>query len=195
MMDTTIKRFESGVHDTQECGLNKSGYTAVDSVFGYADVHKLSSSILQSSSRPLLHCRKRSFSSSEGLVYIFMKLTKTMSSICTYVLLLSRDMPVSSTFKSIIEASASATNIVVTIIELGGSFHIDLYFMHIRLSHQVDSFRSLQSFIARCSLGNRIIVIGYPSLPESYMQIINSLDVTMWCAPAPRHLTYSNGTN
>jgi hypothetical protein len=190
-MDTTLKRFESGVHDKGECGLNKSGYAAIDSAVEYTDVHRLNSCMISSSSRPLMHSRKRSFFSSEGLVYIFMKLTKIMPGICTYVLLLTRDMPVSQTFKSIIEASASKGNIVISIIELGGTFAIDLYFMDIHLSHQLDSFVSLKSFIVQSGWGSKIVVIGYPALPDQYIDIANSIDTVMWCAPASRHLTYS----
>jgi hypothetical protein len=191
-MDTTLKRFESGVHDKGECGLNKSGYAAIDSAVDYTDVHRLNSCMISSSSRPLMHSRKRSFLSSEGLVYIFMKLMKIMPGICTYVLLLTRDMPVSQTFKSIIEASAAKGNIIISVIELGGKFSIDLYFMHIHLSHQLDSFVSLKSFIVQSGWGSKIVVIGYPALPDQYMEIANSIDTVAWCAPASRHLTYSS---
>lgn len=190
-MDTTIKRFESGVHDRGECGQNKSGYAAIDAAIGHADVHRLNSCIISSSSRPLMHSRKRSFLSSEGLVYIFMKLTKMMPSICTYVLLLTREMPVSQTFKSIIEGCASRGNIVISVIELSGVFTIDLYFMEVHLFHQVDSYDSLKSFIIQSGLGNKIIVVGYPALPQEYIDIANSIDTMVWCAPASRHLTYS----
>lgn len=191
-MDTTVKRFESGVHEEQQCGLNKSGYAAIDSAYNYCDVHNLSSSTIQSSSRPLLHCRKRSFSSSEGLVYIFMKLVRVMSSACTYILLLSREMPVSSTMKSIIEASASKSNVIVVVVELNGVFQIDVHFMNIHISHTVDSFRSLKSFLVESGLTNKIVVIGYPSMPDSSMDISNSLETILWCVPASRHLTYSS---
>lgn len=190
-MDTTLKRFESGVHDKGECGLNKSGYAAIDSAVEYTDVHRLNSCIISSSSRPLMHSRKRSFLSSEGLVYIFMKLTKIMPGICTYVLLLTREMPVSQTLKSIIKASASKGNLIISVIEVGGTFVIDLYFMDIHLPHQADSFVSLKSFIVQSAWGNKIVVIGYPALPDKYIEIANSIDTVAWCAPASRHLTYS----
>jgi hypothetical protein len=191
-MDTTVKRFESGVHDKGECGLNKSGYAAINSAIEYVDVHRLNSCMISSSSRPLMHSRKKSFLSSEGLVYIFMKLMKVMSGICTYVMLLTRDMPVSQTFKSMIEASALEGNIIISIIELGGKFAIDLYFMNIHLSHQLDSFVSLKSFIVQSGWGNKIVVIGYPALPDEYIDLANSIDTSVWCAPASRHLTYSS---
>lgn len=191
-MDTTLKKFESGVHDRQECGSNKSGYAAINSAYNTTDVHKLSSCIIQSSSRPLLHCRKKSFLSSDGLIYIFMKLTKIMPGICTYLMLLSRDTHISATLKSIIEASASAGNVIVTIVDLGGTFSIELYFMDIRLYHHANSFHSLKSFLINSGLTNKIIAIGYPTLPDRHMDIVNSLDTAMWCVPATRHLTYSS---
>lgn len=188
----TVKRFESGVHDQSECGLNKSGYAAIDSTIGHVDVHKLSSCIIQSTSRPLLHHKKRSFLSSDGLIYIFMKLMKNMPSICTYILLLSREMPVSMTLRSIIEASALASNIIVVVIELGGVFSIDIYFMDIHISHRVESCQSLKRFLVQSGLADKVIIIGYPSLPDSYIEIVNSMNTMMWCAPASRHLTYSS---
>lgn len=191
-MDTIITRFESGVHNQDACGLNKSGYAAIDSAFEYTDVHKLSSCVFQSSSRPLMHSRKKPFSSSEGLVYMFIKLIRNSPNICTYVFLLSREMPISSTFKSIIEASASASNIIVTVIELSGVFSIDVYFRDIHISHKVDSFNSLKEFLKRSCLINKVMIIGYPSFTSSYIEIANSLDTMFWCAPATRHLTYSS---
>jgi hypothetical protein len=191
-MDVIIKRFEAGVHERNECGMNRNGYAAIDSIFECADVHKLNSCIMQSSSRPLMHCKKKQFSSSEGLVYIFMKLKRVIPRACTYILLLSRDMPISSTLKSVIDASALASNVIVTVIEFNGVFSIEIYFANIHMIHTVDSPKSLKSFLVNSGLSNRIVVVGYPSLPESHMDIVNQLNTMLWCAPATRHLTYSS---
>lgn len=193
-MDTTIRRFESGVHDAGTCGANKNGFAAIDATFEHSDVHKLSSFNFQSSMRPLMHFRKRSFYSSDGLVYIFMKLMKTIPHICTYVFILSREMPLSSTFKSIVDSSALQGNIVAIVEDAKGSYSITIKFMDLTMTYEVDSSKSLIDFFKQSGLGHRIIIVGYPSFLDIHMSITNSIDTAMWCAPASRDLTYSSSS-
>lgn len=192
IMDTTVRRFENGVHESGTCGTNKSGYAAIDAAFEHTDVHKLSSLTFRSSPRPLMHFRKKSFFSSDGLIYIFMKLMKIMPHICTYIFILSREMPLSSTFKSIIDSSAADGNMVVTVSNTDGSFSINIRFMELSVTHDVDSVTSLIEFFEKSGMGHRIIVIGYPSFLDVHMRLVNSIDEAMWCAPANRDLTYSS---
>nr|POE67342.1 hypothetical protein CFP56_77011 [Quercus suber] len=191
-MDSTLRRFEEGVHKVGECASNKSGYAAIGSAFDHADVHKLSSVMIQSPSSPLMHFKKRSFSSSEGLVYLFVKLMRVMTRTCTYIFLLSRDMPLCATFKSIVDGSASRGNTIIVVTSSNGIYTINFRFMDIVALHEVQSSQMLVQFFVESGLGYRVIVIGYPSLLDLHASIINSMNTTMWCSPASKELTYTS---
>jgi len=195
-LTSVISRFNKGVHDREGCGKNINGYSAISAVHKSTDIHNLDSYKLYSSPSSSSHSRKKSFLSSETLIYMFTKLVLMDDNVRMYIILFSKETPICITLRNIMAAVLKSGSIIITILDKGMEFDMCIYAHDVVAKHAYYTSGSLFKLMTSFHF-MRITVIGFPIFNRVFMELTNTIDPDIWCGVADDKLVYvsENGSD
>lgn len=186
----TSKRFFAGIHPTDECRSNKTGYAAIDAASTVVDLHNIDAYPINTSYQESKHRRKRSISSYDALAYTMLKILSFSIRIQVFVILMSKDSSIHGAPQDIVNSISSKGIMVIGLVDDSDGIDLVFYYDGLRCTTEMMTLDEIKEMLQMVNTHKDMIMITHPIMSSIWTDLINSTRPSIWCVPSCRMSRY-----